>query len=139
VTETCDTAVPADDSDGEGDGSDATPPHLIVNGETTDATVADNQMTEPIHARLGQRGLLPGEHLVDSGYPWAQLLVSAPADYAITLVTQMLADTSPQAGRLGGSSAPRLPSASAPSTPPAPKAVPAARGIRSPSAALPPS
>ncbi|MDQ3153444.1 MAG: IS1182 family transposase [Actinomycetota bacterium] len=97
VSETCDTAGPADDSDGDGDRATATPPHLIVNVETTDATVPDNQMTEPIHARLGQRGLLPGEHLVDSGYPSAELLVSAQADYGITLVTPILADTSPQA------------------------------------------
>jgi transposase len=95
VTETCDTTGPATDSDG--DGETATPPHLIVNVATTDATVPDNQMTEPIHTRLGQRGLLPGEHLVDSGYPSAQLLVSSQADYGITLVTPMLADTSPQA------------------------------------------
>lgn len=97
VTETCDTAGPANDSDGDGDGATAAPPHLIVNVETTDATVPDNQMTEPIHARLGRRGLLPGEHLVDSGYPSAQLLVSSQADYGITLLTPMLADTSPQA------------------------------------------
>jgi transposase len=95
VTETCDTASPATDSDG--DGATATPPHLIVNVQTTDATVPDNQMTEPIHARLGQRGLLPGEHLVDSGYPSAELLVSSQTKYGITLVTPMLADTSPQA------------------------------------------
>jgi hypothetical protein len=63
VTETCDTA--GSDSDGEG----VTPPQLIVNVETTDATVPGNQMTEPIHAHLDQRGLLPGGHLVDSGYP----------------------------------------------------------------------
>ncbi|HET9247946.1 MAG TPA: IS1182 family transposase [Xanthobacteraceae bacterium] len=99
VTETCDTAGPAHDSDGEGDGDDATaaPPHLIVNVETTDATVPDNQMTEPIHAHLGQRGLLPGEHLLDSGYPSAELLVSSQTDYGITLITPILADTSPQA------------------------------------------
>lgn len=99
VTETCDTASPANDSDSDsdGDGASATPPHLIVNVETTDATVPDNQMTEPIHAHLGQRGLLPGEHLVDSGYPSAQLLVSSQTDYGITLITPMLADTSPQA------------------------------------------
>jgi hypothetical protein len=30
--------------------------------ETTDATVPDSQMTEPIHARLAGRGLLPAEH-----------------------------------------------------------------------------
>lgn len=93
VTETCDTAA----SDSDGDGEALAPPHLIVNVETTDATVPDNQMTEPIHAHLDQRGILPGEHLVDSGYPSAELLVSSKADYGITLVTPMLADTSPQA------------------------------------------
>ena len=67
VTETCDTTRAAGDSDEEG--AAITPPHLIVNVETTDATVPDGQMTEPIHAHLDQRGLLPGEHLVDSGYP----------------------------------------------------------------------
>ena len=90
VTETCDTAS----------GSQHTavaPPHLVVNVETTDATVPDNQMTEPVHAHLDQRGLLPGEHLVDSGYPSAELLVTSQAGYGITLVTPVLADTSPQA------------------------------------------
>jgi len=96
VTETCDTAG-ADDSDGDGASAAVTPPHLIVNVETTDATVPDNQMTKPIHARLDQRGMLPGEHLVDSGYPSAELLVSSRAGYGITLVTPMLAGTSPQA------------------------------------------
>jgi len=95
VTETCDTAPTAGDSDEEG--AAITPPHLIVNVETTDVTVPDNQMTEPIHAHLDQRGLPPGEHLVDSGYPSAELLTSSQADYGITLVTPMLADTSPQA------------------------------------------
>jgi Transposase DDE domain len=95
VTETCDTTRAAGDSDEEG--AAITPPHLIVNVETTDATVPDSQMTEPIHAHLDQRGLLPGEHLVDSGYPSAELLASSQADYGITLVTPMLADTSPQA------------------------------------------
>ena len=95
VTETCDTTRAAGDSDEEG--AAITPPHLIVNVETTDATVPDSQMTEPIHTHLDQRGLLPGEHLVDSGYPSAELLASSQADYGITLVTPMLADTSPQA------------------------------------------
>jgi hypothetical protein len=92
VTETCDTTDPAGEGDGEGDGdgASATPPHLIVNVETTDASVPDDQMTEPIHAHLAQRGLLPDEHLVDSGYPSAELLVSSQADYSITLVTPLL-------------------------------------------------
>jgi IS5 family transposase len=92
VTETCDTSVGS-----RGDGEAAPVPHLIVNVETTDATVPDNQMTEPVQARLAGRGLLPGEHLVDSGYPSAELLVSSLADFGITLVTPMLAGTSPQA------------------------------------------
>jgi hypothetical protein len=105
VTETCARAGAADtgpaDAAGPGDsaneGSAAAPPHLIVNVETTDATVPDNQMTEPIHAHLAGKGLLPGEHLVDSGYPSAELLVSSRAGYGITLVTPMLAGTSAQA------------------------------------------
>jgi transposase len=93
VTETCDTSADSSSSDGEA----VAPPHLITNAETTDATVPDSQMTEPARARLAGRGLLPAEHYVDSGYPSAELLVSSLADFGITLVTPMLADTSPQA------------------------------------------
>jgi hypothetical protein len=64
---------------------------------TTDASVPDTVMTEPIHQHLAGRGLLPGEHYLDSGYPSADLLVSSLTDYGIRLVTPMLADTSPQA------------------------------------------
>jgi transposase len=94
VTETCDTS-PGNSSDGDGEA--VAPPHLITNVETTDATVPDSQMTGPVHARLAGRGLLPAEHYVDSGYPSAGLLVSSLADFGISLVTPMLADTSPQA------------------------------------------
>ena len=106
VTETCGTGARDDDtaascdsgSEGHGDdGEAAPPPHLIVNVETTDATVPDNQMTEPVHARLAGRNLLPAEHYLDSGYPSAELLVSSLARFGITLVTPVLADTSPQA------------------------------------------
>ena len=57
VTETCDTSDGSSSSEGEGEGEGAPPPHLIVNVETTDATVPDNQMTAPVHARLAGRGL----------------------------------------------------------------------------------
>lgn len=97
VTETCETSAAAEEDSSDGDGEALAPPHLITNVETTDATVPDAQMTEPIHARLAGRGLLPAEHYVDSGYPSAQLLVSSLASFGITLVTPMLADTSPQA------------------------------------------
>ena len=103
VTETCGTCPVAagkrgEDHDGAGsDGEALALPHLIVNVETTDATVPDSQMTAPVHARLAGRHLLPDEHLVDSGYPSAELLVSSLATFGITLVTPMLADTSAQA------------------------------------------
>lgn len=64
---------------------------------TTDASVPDTAMTQPIHARLAVRELLPAEHYLDSGYPSADLVVSSQRDFGVTLVTPMLADTSPQA------------------------------------------
>ncbi len=64
---------------------------------TTDATVADAAMTEPIHLALAARGLLPAEHYLDSGYPSAELVVSSQRDFGIALVTPVLSDTSPQA------------------------------------------
>jgi hypothetical protein len=64
---------------------------------TTDAGVADAAMTAPIHHQLAGRRLLPDRHYVDSGYPSADLLVSSKAAFGITLVTPLLADTSPQA------------------------------------------
>jgi hypothetical protein len=54
-------------------------------------------MTEPVHANLHQRSLVPDKHYLDSGYPSADLRVSSLADYGVRLVTPMLADTSPQA------------------------------------------
>jgi transposase len=90
-------AAAGSEGHGGGDGEALPPPHLIVNVETTDATVPDSQMTAPVHARLTGRGLRPAEHYVDSGYPSAELLVSSLASFGITLVTPMLADTSPQA------------------------------------------
>ncbi len=91
ISETCD-AEPATDDDVL-----AEPPNLITHVATTDASVPDAAMTEPIHAELARRGVLPAEHYLDSGYPSADLLISSRADYDIRLVTPMLADTSPQA------------------------------------------
>ena len=111
VTETCgtsgarddDTAASGDPGGGPGGGAAAPAPHLITGVETTGATVPDSQMTEPVHDRLARRKLPPGEHYVDSGYASAELLVSSLARYGITLVTPMLADTSPQARAGAGS------------------------------------
>jgi hypothetical protein len=54
-------------------------------------------MTEPIHQMLDRRGLLPGEHYLDSGYPCAELIGRSATDFGITLITPVLADHSPQA------------------------------------------
>jgi hypothetical protein len=95
ISETCtDEQAPAGhDADADADA----PPNIITNVATTDASVPDNAMTTPIHEGLARRGLLPDEHLVDSGYPSGDLLVESADRYGITLVTPMLADVSAQA------------------------------------------
>jgi transposase len=50
-------------------------PLLITHVETTSAPVSDNAMTAPIHAELERKHLLPTEHIVDTGYVDATLLV----------------------------------------------------------------
>jgi hypothetical protein len=72
-------------------------PNLIVAVATTDATVPDATMLEPIHAALAARHLLPGEHYLDSGYPSAAAVLHSARRWGITLVSPLLADSSPQA------------------------------------------
>lgn len=71
LTETCDADVPL---------------HLITHVETVQATRQDVEAPEVIHAALAQRGLTPGEHLVDAGYLSANLLVEAKRDYGIEII-----------------------------------------------------
>jgi hypothetical protein len=54
-------------------------------------------MTTAVHRQLAGRGLLPARHLLDSGYPSADLLVSSPRDFGVALVTPLPADQSAQA------------------------------------------
>jgi transposase len=94
-TETCD--VPGPDqgpAPGEGRGDR---PNLITAVATTEATAADIAMTTPVHEQLGRRGQLPREHLVDPGYPPAELIVHAARTFGITLVSPMLLDSTAQA------------------------------------------
>ena len=72
-------------------------PNLITHVATTDATVTDNQMTEPIHAALTRKHLAPARHYTDSGYLSAAIVVAALAQHGIALVGPLLADTSAQA------------------------------------------
>jgi len=72
-------------------------PNLITHVATTDATVTDNQMTEPIHDALASKRLTPARHYTDSGYLSAALVVAALARHGIALVGPLLADCSAQA------------------------------------------
>jgi transposase len=61
-------------------------PLLITHGETTSAPVSEDAMTAAIHAELDRKELLPAEHIVDSGYVDAKLLVESQQDYLIDVV-----------------------------------------------------
>jgi hypothetical protein len=72
-------------------------PNLITNVATTDATIPDVAMTDPIHRMLDRRGLPPGQHYLDSGYPSAELMTRSRTEFGIELITPLLGDQSPQA------------------------------------------
>ena len=94
VTETCDTPDPTPGVGASGVGER---PNFIVGVGTTDATVPDARMTDPIHAALAARDLLPAEHFVDSGYPSAALVGDSLRRWGVTLISPLLADQSRQA------------------------------------------
>jgi Transposase DDE domain len=54
-------------------------------------------MTDPIHQTLKDRGLLPTQHYLDSGYPSAELLTRSRTEFGVELITPLLGDHSPQA------------------------------------------
>lgn len=72
-------------------------PNLITHVATTDATVTDNQMTEPIHDALAAKHLTPARHYTDSGYRSAALVVNALTQHGVALIGPLLADCSAQA------------------------------------------
>jgi transposase len=102
-TETCDAPGPhagADPDTGPASGTGpgrGDRPNLITAVATTEATAGDAAMTTPVHRQLAGRGLLPREHLADSGYPSAELIVHAARTFGITLVSPLLLDNSAQA------------------------------------------
>ena len=61
-------------------------PLIITHVETTSAPVSDDAMTATIHAELERKELLPAQHLVDTGYVHAKLLVESQQDYHIDLI-----------------------------------------------------
>src|SRR5258708_1214950 len=71
-------------------------PHLIVQVQTTVATIRDVNMTATIQEELGKAGLKPEEQIVDTGYVDAELLVSSQKQ-GIKLVGPTMPDSSWQA------------------------------------------
>jgi transposase len=69
ISETCDPAAP----------------HLLTHVHTTPATVHEAQCTAPIQQALREKGVPPGEHLVDAAYVSAELLVHSRDEQDITL------------------------------------------------------
>jgi transposase len=65
---------------------DADHPDLITQVMTTPATTQDSVMGPAIHQDLADRDLLPGRHLLDSGYVDADLLVTAQTPHQIDVV-----------------------------------------------------
>ena len=61
-------------------------PHLISHVATTPAPVADGDLMPQIHQALRDRDLLPGKHLVDTGYVDAELLVDSRREFGVDLV-----------------------------------------------------
>ena len=60
--------------------------HLITNVETTLATVHESRKTEAIHQALADKALPPDQHLVDSAYVDAEVLISSREQFGISLV-----------------------------------------------------
>jgi len=58
----------------------------ILNVETTVATDQDWASVEPVHCHLGEKGLLPAEHFVDSAYTSADLLADSRTRHGVDLV-----------------------------------------------------
>lgn len=76
---------------------DGNAPRLIVNVETTVATVPDDNMLATVHASLARRDLLPAEHLVDKGYTSAQVLLDSERNDGVRMIGPVADDPSWQA------------------------------------------
>lgn len=64
-------------------------PHLVTDVHTTPSTDPDVTATTPIQDKLIDRGLAPGKHLMDSGYPSSQNIADS-ALRGITLLAPVI-------------------------------------------------
>jgi transposase len=69
---------------------------------TTDATVPDTELLEPIHTHLAAHALLPAEHQVDAGYIDAGILVTAASVHQVDVLGPVRVDTNWQARKRQG-------------------------------------
>ena len=65
---------------------EADQPHLITQVATTVGTDADSDSLPQIHQGLSEKNLLPSQHLVDTGYMSADMLVQSQDTYQVDLV-----------------------------------------------------
>ena len=86
LTETCDDDLP----------------HLVTHVETTSAPTADGEVTPIVHAALKTRDLLPAQHLVDTGYLDANLLVQSQQEFGVDLLGPTRPDVKRQAPEYEG-------------------------------------
>ncbi len=61
-------------------------PHLITQVATTVSTEGDSDTLPQIHQGLADKALLPSQHLVDTGYMSADMLVQSQDTYQVDLV-----------------------------------------------------
>jgi transposase len=76
-------------------------PHLITHVVTTAAPVADGEVLPSIHRALKEKDVLPGKHLVDTGYVDAALLVRSRQEDGVDLLGPTRADSHWQAQTSG--------------------------------------
>jgi transposase len=61
-------------------------PRIITHVQTSAAPLADGAVTTPTHEALEHKGLLPAQHLVDTGYIDAGILVETRQRFAVDLI-----------------------------------------------------
>ena len=76
---------------------DADTVHLVIHTETCHSMVPDVASTAEIHRKLAEKRLLPAEHVIDTGYNDAALLVSSAQQYGIRLIGPVRENSSWQA------------------------------------------
>ena len=76
---------------------DAGRPRIITEVQTTAGPVADGDVTAPIHTAFEDKGLLPAQHIVDTGYLSAGQRVQAQRDFRLDLIGPARIDSSWQA------------------------------------------